>query len=170
MTTTEGHATTPALFRATIETPLGSLTALATDRGLCAIQFPDDAIPANARPSPRHGHAALACRQLGEYFARRRTSFDVPFDWTLTPFRRRVLAQVVRIPFGATRSYGEIAQAIGQPGAARAVGGANHANPIPLIVPCHRVIGATGQLVGYGGGLASKRWLLAFEGAIRVTA
>jgi methylated-DNA-[protein]-cysteine S-methyltransferase len=157
-------------FHAAVATPLGALTVLANDQGLTAILLPGEAVPADSRPSPRKGHAAVACRQLGEYFARRRTAFDVPFAWSLTPFRRRVLNRVARIPFGATRSYGEIAAAIGQPGAARAVGGANNANPLPIIVPCHRVIGADGRLVGYGGGLAIKSWLLEFEGAAHVAA
>ena len=158
------------LLHATLATPLGAMTALANGQGLIALLFPGDAVPEDSRPSPRTGHAAIACRQLGEYFARRRKVFELPFAWSLTPFRRKVLNRVARIPFGATRSYGEIAAAIGQPGAARAVGGANNANPLPIIVPCHRVIGADGRLVGYGGGLSIKAWLLEFEGAAQVAA
>lgn len=153
------------LLHATLTTPLGAMTALANSQGLLALLFPGEAVPEDSRPSPRSGHAAIACRQLGEYFARRRKVFELPFAWSLTPFRRKVLNRVARIPFGTTRSYGEIAAAIGQPSAARAVGGANNANPLPIFVPCHRVIGADGRLVGYGGGLAIKAWLLEFEGA-----
>lgn len=103
-------------------------------------------------------------RQLAEYFAGERRDFDLPLSPEGTPFERSVWEELRRIPFGETRSYGEIAQAIGRPGAARAVGRANGANPIPIVVPCHRVIGSNGSLTGFGGGLEAKSRLLEIEG------
>jgi methylated-DNA-[protein]-cysteine S-methyltransferase len=110
------------------------------------------------------GRTAEVRRQLAEYFAGERREFALRLAPEGTPFERSVWDELLAIPFGATRSYGEIAQAIGRPGAARAVGRANGANPIPIVVPCHRVIGADGSLTGFGGGLAAKSHLLALEG------
>jgi len=104
--------------------------------------------------------------QLAEYFAGRRQDFDVPLKPAGTPFQLRVWQQLIRIPFGETISYGELAQRIGQPAASRAVGHANGRNPISILVPCHRVIGASGKLTGYGGGVSKKQWLLKLEGHI----
>jgi methylated-DNA-[protein]-cysteine S-methyltransferase len=103
-------------------------------------------------------------RQLAEYFAGERRDFDLQLAAAGTPFERSVWEELRRIPFGETRSYGEIARAIGRPGSARAVGRANGANPIPIVVPCHRVIGADGSLTGFGGGLEAKSRLLEIEG------
>jgi len=108
----------------------------------------------------------LARRQLDEYFARTRTSFDLPLDAEGTAFERRVWDLLRAIPYGTTTSYGELARRLGEPKDARAVGAANGKNPIPIIVPCHRVIGANGDLTGFGGGLERKRWLLEHEGAL----
>jgi methylated-DNA-[protein]-cysteine S-methyltransferase len=108
---------------------------------------------------------AAAADQLAEYFAGERTEFDLPLDMRGTAFQRDVWTALRTIPYGSTASYGEIASQVGQPGAARAVGMANGRNPIAVIVPCHRVIGADGTLTGYGGGLPRKQWLLALEGA-----
>jgi methylated-DNA-[protein]-cysteine S-methyltransferase len=102
-------------------------------------------------------------RQLREYFCGERETFDVKLEMTGTPFERRVWRELCKIPYGKTASYGEIAKRIGQPTACRAVGLANGRNPVPIIVPCHRVIGSDGSLTGYGGGLDTKRWLLALE-------
>ena len=102
-------------------------------------------------------------RQLRAYFDGSLTVFDLPLNPQGTPFRRRVWAALQAIPYGETRSYGQLAKALDCPGAARAVGGANHHNPIAIIIPCHRVIGANGSLTGYGGGLAMKDWLLRHE-------
>jgi methylated-DNA-[protein]-cysteine S-methyltransferase len=102
-------------------------------------------------------------RQLQDYFAGRLRGFDLPLRLEGTPFQQRVWQELVRIPFGTTISYAQLAARIGKPGAARAVGHANGRNPISIIVPCHRVIGAGGDLTGYGGGLENKRWLLEFE-------
>ncbi len=108
---------------------------------------------------------AEAKRQLAEYFAGARTEFDLPLAPEGTEFQRRVWEELTRIPYGQTISYGELARRIGQPGSARAVGLANGRNPISIVVPCHRVIGANGSLVGYGGGLPRKKALLAHEAA-----
>ena len=108
----------------------------------------------------------MVVTQLEQYFARERRSFDIALNLKGTPFQLSVWQELLRIPYGETRSYGEIARNLGKPGAARAVGMANNANPIPIIIPCHRVIGNDGSLVGFGGGLPTKRKLLAVEGVI----
>jgi O-6-methylguanine DNA methyltransferase len=107
---------------------------------------------------------AEASRQLRAYFARELRRFDLPLDLEGSPFQKRVWAELETIPYGQTRSYRQIAEAIGSPRAVRAVGAANGANPAPIVVPCHRVIGAGGSLVGYGGGLHLKEFLLQLEG------
>ena len=112
------------------------------------------------------GVLAEAASQLKAYFARELETFDLPLDARGTDFQRSVWAELSRIPFGETRSYGEQAERIGKPAAVRAVGLANGANPISVIVPCHRVIGADGSLTGFGGGLDLKRRLLEHEGAL----
>ena len=103
--------------------------------------------------------------QLNEYFARTRTTFDLPLDPAGSAFERRVWDALRAIPYGSTMSYGEVARRLGDPRATRAVGAANGKNAIPIIVPCHRVVGARGELTGFGGGLDRKRWLLEHEGA-----
>jgi methylated-DNA-[protein]-cysteine S-methyltransferase len=108
---------------------------------------------------------AATLRQLSEYFAGTRRDFDLPLRLDGTPFQARVWRELVEIPYGETWSYGQLAKRIGSPSASRAVGLANGRNPISILVPCHRVIGADGSLTGYGGGLERKRWLLAHEGA-----
>jgi methylated-DNA-[protein]-cysteine S-methyltransferase len=105
-----------------------------------------------------------AARQLQEYFAGKRRAFDLPLNPQGTEFQQRVWRELVRIPFGETRSYGQLAKLLGNPNGSRAVGLANGRNPIALIVPCHRVIGADGSLTGFGGGLDRKEWLLSHEG------
>jgi len=113
---------------------------------------------ANARPLP------AAVQQLEEYFSGRRREFDLPLRSDGTEFQQRVWTALTEIPYGVTWSYGELARRIGNPNASRAVGLANGRNPISILVPCHRVIGADGSLTGYGGGVERKRWLLAHEG------
>ena len=115
------------------------------------------------KPLPEPEVIRQAFAQIGEYLASRRKSFDLPLHAEGTPFMRRVWDELCRIPYGETRSYKDIAAAIGRPGAMRAVGMANNRNPIALIIPCHRVIGADGSLVGFGGGLDLKRRLLDLE-------
>jgi methylated-DNA-[protein]-cysteine S-methyltransferase len=149
--------TTTACYAA----PFGPLTLVADGDALAAVHLDGDP----ALPPPR-GVLARVARQLDEYFARRRASFDVPLAAPGTDFQRAVWAALSAIPFGETRSYVDIARAVGRPTASRAVGAANGQNPIAIIVPCHRVIGASGALTGYAGGLERKRWLLAHEGAL----
>jgi methylated-DNA-[protein]-cysteine S-methyltransferase len=150
----------------TIASPVGPLRLRARGDELAAVHLPTDEHvpdePEDARPSD----VLLATAdQLREYFAGHRRTFDLPLAPQGTGFQQIVWNALLAIPFGQTRSYGQIAAAIGRPAASRAVGAANGRNPIAIIVPCHRVIGASGDLTGYGGGLPTKRWLLAHEGA-----
>jgi methylated-DNA-[protein]-cysteine S-methyltransferase len=150
-----------------IPSPTGDLTLIASDRGLAAVIWNDDAAM-RARYAPRvdgreHPAIIAAMRQLGEYFAGARTAFDMPLDPAGTEFQRAVGAALLTIPYGETRSYRDIAIAIGRPTATRAVGAANGRNPLSIVTPCHRVIGASGALTGFGGGLANKQLLLALE-------
>lgn len=139
------------------------LALAAGGAGLRCIRF-EGTLPENARIADA-GNAVLnaAEEQLGRYFAGELREFRIPLDPRGTEFQMRVWRELCAIPFGETRSYGQIAQALGQPKAVRAVGAANGQNPIPIVVPCHRVIGANGKLVGFGGGLEMKRRLLAIE-------
>ncbi|ONF96591.1 methylated-DNA--[protein]-cysteine S-methyltransferase [Sphingomonas jeddahensis] len=147
--------------------PTGDLTLIATDAGLAAVLWRDsNRLQARYAPrveAPDHPVIAAAVTQLSEYFAGTRTSFDVPLDPTGTVFQRAVWAALLTIPYGETRSYADIAHAIGQPTATRAVGAANGRNPISIVTPCHRVIGKSGALTGFGGGIANKDLLLALE-------
>lgn len=156
----------------TIPSPVGELTLLASGRGLAAILWEGDD-PARVNLQPRvedddHPVLAEAERQLGEYFAGTRRAFDLPLDFHGTDFQKAVWAQLLAIPFGETRSYAEIARALGRPTAFRAVGAANGRNPISIVAPCHRVIGTDGTLTGFAGGLAAKRLLLRLEGGLLV--
>jgi methylated-DNA-[protein]-cysteine S-methyltransferase len=157
--------TTTTVYFTTIETPIGSLALAGDSSALCAISFE----PARRQWTRDDARLEDARRQLEEYFAGQRTAFDLRLALEGTDFQKRVWRALLAIPYGATASYGEIARAIGAPGAARAVGGANHNNPIPIIVPCHRVIGADGSLTGYGGGERRKRHLLELERVHRLT-
>jgi methylated-DNA-[protein]-cysteine S-methyltransferase len=160
---------------AVLETPVGRLVAARTDRGLVRLAYDDlnggvDAILERlaARVSPRilEQPAALdpVARELDEYFAGRRTTFDLPLDWALAgPFARRVLGAAIRIPYGQVATYAEMAGRAGSPGGSRAAGNALGSNPIPIIVPCHRVVRTGGGLGGYTGGLDRKKRLLAIE-------
>ena len=116
------------------------------------------------RKDADHGPLPQVIRQLGEYFAGTRRHFDLPLQLNGTPFQQQVWAALKEIPYGSTWSYGDLARRINNPNASRAVGLANGRNPISILVPCHRVIGADGSLTGYGGGIERKRWLLAHEG------
>lgn len=148
-----------------IDSPVGTLTLVASDGGLNGLFMVDQRhrppIEVLGVPDPTPFPAVI--EQLGEYFAGERTTFDLPLAAVGTPFQRAVWAALRRIPYGQTASYGQIAQRIGRPGAARAVGLANGANPIGIVVPCHRVVGSSGSLTGYGGGLGRKRFLLDLE-------
>ncbi|MYL22384.1 methylated-DNA--[protein]-cysteine S-methyltransferase [Halomonas alkaliantarctica] len=144
--------------------PLGRLRLEADDTGLTSITF-CSAETAAEPPAQPHPLLERGKAQLAEYFAGERQRFDLPLAASGTPFQRRVWAALCKVPFGVTCSYGDIAAALGQPTASRAVGLANARNPLPIIVPCHRVIGASGKLIGYSGGLTRKKWLLAHESA-----
>lgn len=164
-----------ALTMEELPSPLGMLYLVARGPALCVLAFEDgwdreraalrrrfgpDMVPAAGVPAPLR-------RALVRYFDGDLAAIDeVPVDLDGTPFQRRVWAVLRHVPAGATASYGDIAAAVGQPRAVRAVGAANGRNPVPIVVPCHRVIAANGTLHGYGGGLHRKRWLLDHEGAL----
>ncbi len=148
---------------AMIDTPLDRLGVAWSAAGLRRIWFAgaDPVAPAEWQRRPESAFGAG--EQLAAYFAGERVEFDLPLDACGTPFQRRVWQALTEIPYGSTSSYGEVARRLGRPRAARAVGGANHRNPLPVVVPCHRVIGAGGSLTGYAGGLRIKRFLLELE-------
>ena len=147
-----------------IESPVGPLLLAVSERGLVALRFGRGKIGESWVESPER--TAACARQLEEYFAGKRRAFDIPLDLRGTEFQKRCWQELLKIPYGETRSYADIARAIGNPPAVRAVGLANGQNPIAIIVPCHRVIGSDGSLTGYGGGLEVKRRLLELEGAL----
>lgn len=156
------------LIFTTIPSPVGALKLVASDAGLVAILWETDRdgrVRLGAmEETPDHPVLAEATRQLGDYFAGRRTAFDLPLDFRGSAFQKQVWAALLTIPFGETRSYGQIARQIGRPSASRAVGAANGRNPISIVAPCHRVIGTGGALTGFAGGLEAKAFLLAHEG------
>jgi len=157
---------TPYAF-ATMRSPVGVLTLVASARGLVAVLWENDD-PDRVRldamiEAPEHPALVMAQAQLRAYFAGDRRSFDLPLDFHGTDFQKSVWAALLTIPFGETRSYGAIAAQIGRPTASRAVGAANGRNPISIIAPCHRVIGASGKLTGFAGGLEAKAYLLKHE-------
>jgi methylated-DNA-[protein]-cysteine S-methyltransferase len=153
-------------YAATTASPIGTLTVLVgADGALKRILFAGEAVPASPDIQWSEEKCAPALAQLREYFAGARRSFDLPLAPEGTDFQRRVWSELARIPFGATIDYRSLAERVGRPGAARAVGRANATNPIPIVLPCHRVIGADGSLTGYAGGIETKRRLLRLEGA-----
>lgn len=160
------HAT---CFYSLLASPIGELLLTSDGDSLTRVSMPlERGKPApEPKPSWRRDDAASALRQardqLRAYFAGELFVFDLPLSMAGTPFQRRVWQGLLEVPFGATWSYAELARHVGHPGASRAVGAANGRNPIAIIVPCHRVIGANGTLTGYGGGLERKKWLLDHE-------
>jgi methylated-DNA-[protein]-cysteine S-methyltransferase len=161
-------------YTTTMESPCGPLLCVVDESGaVVRIEFSKGREPQQITEEMQEqgieivedgARTAELRRQLAEYFAGARREFELPLAPAGTPFERSVWDELRAIPFGETRSYGEIAAAIGRPGAARAVGRANGANPIPIVVPCHRVIGSDGSLTGFGGGLEAKSRLLEIEG------
>ena len=151
-----------------IESPVGELLLAATDRGLCRISYTVDG--GDESLARTFGARVLrmpldeARRELDEYFAGRRQAFDLPLDLRATGFQAVVLAELARVPYGRTDTYGHLAAKAGNPRAARAVGMVMNRNPIPIVLPCHRIVGANGALTGYAGGLQVKRALLELEG------
>ncbi|WP_234732116.1 methylated-DNA--[protein]-cysteine S-methyltransferase [Acidocella facilis] len=151
-----------------IDSPVGALRLVGSAAGLAGVLWarePPARVPHlhAARQDATHPLLCRAAAQLNEYFQGRRTIFDIPLDFVGTPFQLRVWTALTRIPFGETRSYGDIARAIGAPAAVRAVGAANGRNPVSIIAACHRVIGANGSLTGFAGGLEAKAYLLRHE-------
>ena len=147
-----------------VASPIGPLTVVWEDGALVrlAMSPPGRFVDAEIGERSDEGFDDVV-RQLGEYFAGERTAFDLPLRPVGSDFELAVWDQLTRIPYGETRSYGHVAQAVGEPGGAQAVGAANGRNPLAIVVPCHRVIGADGSLVGFGGGLPRKRFLLDLE-------
>jgi len=161
---------------ASIDSPLGPLLLASTRRGLVRLAFPEEGTDPvldrlSRELSPRiveaHGQLERERRELEEYFSGDRHAFELPLDWSLIgPFARRVLRATVRIPYGGSLSYAQVAARAGSPRGSRAAGNALGSNPIPIVIPCHRVLRTGGALGGYGGGLERKRALLRLEGAI----
>ncbi len=152
-----------------IGSPVGRLKLVGNDAGLAAILWENDS-PRRVRlgslaEDSRHAMLVSAEQQLAEYFLGERRVFEIPIAFAGTPFQTMVWQALLTIPYGETRSYGQIARQVGHPAAVRAVGAANGRNPISIIAPCHRVIGASGALTGFAGGLEAKRYLLALESA-----
>jgi methylated-DNA-[protein]-cysteine S-methyltransferase len=147
------------------DSPVGRLLLAGDGRGLTLVGFPSGKRPLRPAGGWRRDGTefAEAIRQLEEYFAGRRREFSLALHPVGTAFQKTVWSALRAIPFGATISYGELARRIGRPAASRAVGAANGANPLPIVIPCHRVIGADGSLTGFGGGIETKRFLLAHE-------
>ncbi|GAA3388750.1 methylated-DNA--[protein]-cysteine S-methyltransferase [Streptomyces roseoviridis] len=155
----------PTVQHTVVDSPYDALTLVAVDGVLSRIHMTDQR---HRPPEETFGERdprpfTEAVRQLDAYFAGELTAFDLPLKLIGTPFQLRVWEQLRLIPYGETRTYGELAEALGNPGASRAVGLANGKNPVSIVVPCHRVIGTSGSLTGYGGGLDRKKRLLAFE-------
>jgi len=161
----------------TIDSPFGPLLAAGTERGLVRLAFPEESEDSvlerlAARISPRIMRAPArfdeVARELDEYFVGRRRAFETDLDWSLIgPFGKRVLGVTAAIPYGSVLSYIEVATEAGSPRGSRAAGNALGSNPIPIVIPCHRVLRTGGALGGYGGGLERKRWLLELEGALQ---
>ncbi len=157
------------------DTPVGSLLVGVSDRGLCRVHFDPDPERELDDLARRFGPRVLrspkaverAKLELDEYFSGRRHAFDLELDLRGTPdFYQRVLAELAAVPYGTTTTYGALAARVGAPKAARAIGTVMNRNPVPIVLPCHRVVGASGSLTGYGGGLPRKEWLLRLEGAL----
>ncbi|RBW69380.1 methylated-DNA--[protein]-cysteine S-methyltransferase [Bacillus taeanensis] len=165
----------PIVCYGEMESPLGPLTVVSTNEGICKLQFGsvEETLPSIKAWAKKHflkievGNDETILQdvysQLNEYFIGEREQFDIPIDLYGTPFQQKVWNSLRSIEYAETNSYKEVAQAIGAPKAVRAIGSANNKNPVPIIIPCHRVIGSNGALVGYGGGLSKKEYLLQLE-------
>lgn len=155
-----------------VTSPLGDLMVAATDRGLCRVSYYaegfDEQLGSVFGSRVLRSPLDAVRRELDEYFAGRRRSFDLALDLRVAPFHEAVLHELARVPYGHTATYGALAARVGRPQAARAVGTVMNRNPIPIVLPCHRIVGANGSLTGYAGGLDRKRVLLQLEGATLV--
>src|SRR3990172_7493969 len=145
-----------SLYKTYYESPCGLLEIIANDKGVVAVPF----VKKRLGRSKNNGHTTLCARQLHEYFNKERKTFSVPLDMHGTDFQKRVWTELLNIPYGKTISYLQLAVRLGDKKCIRAAGTANGRNPFSIIVPCHRVIGSNGDLVGYEGGLDKKKWLL----------
>lgn len=158
---------TETLTTAQMNSPVGELVIVASDAGLRAILWPSerDGRVTFAEPTAKGEHPIIeqTISQLEEYLAGERKDFDLPLDLVGTDFQKEVWAGLAKIPYGETQSYGELANELNKPGAARAVGAATGRNPISIVVPCHRLVGSSGKLTGFAGGIDTKRWLLDHE-------
>ncbi len=148
-----------------LKTPIGDLLLAGDDEGLSLVSFPEGSMRRDPDPDWIYSEKPFveASRQLEDYFAGKRKEFDLPLKPTGTEFQLAVLDELQKIPYGTTTSYGDIATRIGRPKAVRAVGAANGRNPLPIVIPCHRVVGSSGDLTGFGGGLPTKKALLRLE-------
>ena len=163
-----GVAVMDELFFSILRSPFGPLTVVAGERGLRAVHIGepgtlDGALRGAVESGPRHTSLAAPCSQLREYLAGTRTRFDLRLDLRGTPFQVEVWKSLRKVPYGHTASYADQARSIGRPTAVRAVGSANGRNPVPIVLPCHRIVASDGTLGGYSGGLRVKEWLLAHE-------
>ena len=156
----------PVAFTAYYESPIGTIEIVGAETGVSALTFVDIKEEKAVRGTKGRPPAPVAdaLRQLEGYFRGTRKEFTVPLDLVGTPFQKKVWSKLLQVEYGRTTTYKALAKAAGRPGATRAVGGANHRNPVSIIVPCHRVVGSDGRLTGYGGGLWRKDWLLRHEG------
>ena len=154
-----------------MESPVGKLKLVASEKGLVAILWENDrprrVVLGDLREDDRQPILVETERQLKQYFEGKRQGFSIPLDMRGTPFQKNVWEALLAIPFGETRSYGQLAKQLGRPSAMRAVGAANGRNPISIVVPCHRVIGSSGELTGFAGGLETKAQLLKIESESR---
>jgi methylated-DNA-[protein]-cysteine S-methyltransferase len=153
-----------------VDSPVGELRVAVTDRGLCRISYRadgwEDQLARGFGVRVLRAPLDEVRRELDEYFEGARRAFDLRLDLRVAPFHESVLRELARVPYGSTETYGALAAKAGRPGAARAVGTVMNRNPIPIVLPCHRIVGANGSLTGYAGGLDVKRRLLQLEGAI----
>jgi methylated-DNA-[protein]-cysteine S-methyltransferase len=156
-------ASTSTTYYATMPSPVGELLLTASDAGLTGIYLPGEGLEPELDWERDPQRFEDCRRQLEEYFAGERVAFSLPLAAPGTPFQHEVWKELLRIEFGTTISYTELARRVGRPNSHRAVGGANGRNPICIVVPCHRVVGSDGSLTGYSAGIDSKRWLLDFE-------
>jgi methylated-DNA-[protein]-cysteine S-methyltransferase len=166
----EAAMSEPGVYTAHYESPIGTIEIQGTEAGVSGLNFVDLKEEKTARRMKDRppGPVADALAQLEGYFHGDRTVFSVKLDLRGTDFQKKVWAKLLRVKFGQTTTYKALAEAVGNPASTRAVGGANHRNPVSIIVPCHRVVGSDGRLTGYGGGLWRKDWLLRHEGHDRL--